>query len=85
MNNQIGGWIITGRDSKGRAAPRQYLVCAIAKEEALATARHVLGQLRDIDIIGSADAIHFKRRAMKPGDVCEIGGKGNHFAGRVAP
>lgn len=80
------GWIVTGRRLQARAAaPRQYLVAAESKEEAVALARKQLGKEYELEIVGAAHAVHFHRRGMKPGDMCEIGGKKEQFSERGKP
>ena len=81
LNSEFGGWIVTGRRSLGRALPRQFLVAAESKEEALVIARGYLCDARELEIVGAAHAIHFRRRNMKPGDLCELGGNGRIYTG----
>ena len=86
MDKPVGGWVVQAKRSSRSKAPRYYLVAVDSEADALAlTRQHIYGDCGEVSISGVANAIHFKRRNMKSGDVCEIGGGSKVYSSQPRP
>ena len=75
LNEDAGGWLVIASIAGDPFEFRHFIVFAKTRAACVLAVRKQVGDGIDLECTAPVDSQHLARRSMKPGDICQIGGK----------